>query len=113
MVGQYKDLICSENQQVELKEMVDPKPYPTEENVDLKGGGISLLWYSQIYVPKYEVSDANSNGIPILTGNSMKIKATTEVTSKKKTLAKLSDTLHPTTSMEVFMQAMKSSGTIS
>ena len=92
--------------------MVDlSKPNPPQENVDLEGGGLILLGFCQVYDPKHEVNDANSNGIPNLTATSTKIKATTGAISKNETLTKLSDTLHLTTSMEAFMQAMKLSGT--
>ena len=91
--------------------MVDlSKPNPPQENVDSEDGGLTLLGFSQIYDPSYEVNDAN-DGIPILTATSTKIKTTTKAITEKETPTELSDTLHPTTSMEAFIQAMKSNGT--
>ena len=84
------------------------KPNTPEENIDLEGGALTLIGFSRIYDPEYEENDADRNGI---LGTSMRIKATTEAISKKKTLTKLSETLHPTSTMEAFMQVMKSSGT--
>ena len=105
--GQHKDLICSKNQHVELKEMVDLlKPNPSEEKVDVKDGAITFLGFSQIYDPDYEIND----GILSLPEASMNIKATTEAISEKKALTKLSEILDSTTSMEAFMQAMTLSG---
>ena len=55
MAGQHKDLICSENQHVELEEMMDlSKPNPPEEKVYVKDGGLTLLGFSQIYDPNSE-----------------------------------------------------------
>ena len=109
--GKHKDLICSENQHVELEEMVDlSKPNPPEENVDDEDGAITLSGFSQIYDPDYEINVATNGGIPILPEALMNIKVTTEAISKKKASTELSQTLHSTTSMEAFMQAMKSSG---
>ena len=111
MAGQHKDLICLENQHMELEEMVDlSKPNPPEERVDVEDGAITLTGFSQIYDPNYEINDATNGGIWSLPGASMNIKVTREAISKKKALTKLSETLHSTTSMEAFMQAMKSSG---
>ena len=73
MVGQHQDLICNENEHVELEEMVDlSKPNSPQENVDPKDGGLTHLGFSQIYDPQYEVSDATNDGIPILTVTSTK-----------------------------------------
>ena len=83
---------------------------PPQENVDPKDGGLTLLGFSQIYDPEYEVNDTNNNGILVLIATSANIKTTTEAISEKKTLTKLSETLQLTTTMEAFMQAMKSSG---
>ena len=111
MVGQHQDLICSENKYVELEDLVDLlKANPPQENVDPEDGGLTLLGFSQIYDPAYEVNDAN-DGIPILTATSTKIKKITEDITKKESLTELSDTLHLPTSMEAFMQSMKSNGT--
>ena len=109
--GQHKDLICSENQQMELEEMMDlSKPNLPEEKVDAKDGALTLIGFSQIYDPNYEINDATNGGIWSLPGASMNIKVTREAISKKKALTHLSETLHSTTLMEAFMQAMKSSG---
>ena len=94
-----------------MEDLLQPKP--PQENINPEDGGLTLLGFSQIYDPSYEVSDATSDDIPILTATSTKIKTTTEAIPEKETLTKLSDTLHPTTSMEAFMQAMKLSGTTS
>ena len=87
MVGQYQDLICSKNERVELEEMVDlSKRNPPQENINPKDGGLTLLGFSQIYDPEYEVNDTNNNGILILIATSANIKTTTEAISEKETL---------------------------
>ena len=86
------------------------KPNPPQENVDPKDKGLNLSGSSQIHNSVYEVNDAN-DGNPILTVTYTKIETTTEAITEKASLTELGDTLHPTTSMEAFMQAMKSNGT--
>ena len=93
--------------------MVDlSKSYPRQrKNINPKDEGLTLLGFSQISDPKYEVIDANSDSIPILKATTMKMKTTTEAITEKEILTEDSDTLHQTTSMDAFMQAMKSNGT--
>ena len=95
-----------------LEEMVDLlKPNPPQENDYPKEGYRILLGFSQIYDPEYVVSGATNDGIPILTVTFKKMKTTIEAITEKETLTELSDTLHLPTSMEAFMQSMKSNGT--
>ena len=92
MVGQHLDLICSENQHMELEEMVNlSKPNPPKETDNPQ----TLLGFSQIYDPKYEVSDATNDGVHSPTATYKKMQTTTEAITKKETLMELSDTLHP------------------
>ena len=94
MVGQHQDIshqFCNENQHVELEDMVHlMNPNPPQENVNLEDGGLTVLGFSQIYDPAYEVSDATNDGIPILTATSTKIKTQIEAITVKETLTELS-----------------------
>ena len=70
MLGQHQDTcqqICSKNQHMELRVMVDlSKSNPPQESDNLEDGGLTLLGFSQIYDPAYEISDTTNDCTSIL-----------------------------------------------
>ena len=59
MVGQHQDLICSQNQHVEVEKMVNlSKSNLPQEKVNPQDGGLTLLGFSQFYDPACEINDA-------------------------------------------------------